>query len=136
MDFYWILDQILIIFSMIFASFFVMIFGSIFDTFRSGVSSFFNVLILWKSLFFLRPNEGFTISPNFEKIDFLSKFQSKFYPFSHHFFIMFHDFFGIVFCIEFCMDFWWKKGPKLMPKSMPKSSKIDFGRPRGRQMST
>ena len=99
---------------MIFASVFGMIFWSIFDTFRSGVFSFFNVLILWRSLFFLKKNEGFTNSPNSAKSDFSTKVRLNFYPFSHQFFIIFHDFFGIDFCIDFYMDFWWKMVPKII----------------------
>ena len=88
--FRWIFDgflvPFLINFSMIFASVFVLFCWSIFDTFRSGVFSFFNVLILWKSLFFQRKSEGFTNSPNSAKSDFSSKFRSNVYPFSHQFF--------------------------------------------------
>ena len=88
MDFWLILASFFVEFSMIFAIVFGMIFGLIFNTFRSGVSSFFNVLILWKSLFFRKKNEGFTIHLTLKHLNFYQNSNQM----SIHFRIFFHYF--------------------------------------------
>ena len=114
--FRWIFDgflaPFLINFSMIFASVFVLIFWSIFDTFRSGVSSFFNVLILWKSLFSKRKTKVLQFHLTLNKLNFYQNSNQN----SINFRIIFSSCFMTFSASFFASNFAWIFDEKRVPK--------------------